>query len=165
LAQFDSFGRLVRYFDKKQDREILEAGSFGNVYKYYEDIPLFWDAWDVEVYHLEKGWEVNQLDASVVTDSSFSPHIGKIQFTLRLSEKSSLVCVVSLSASSNLLKFECDVDWNENRRFLVRFSSFPFKKKKFFFLIFFFLLFSFFFLLFFLSDSIAESGVSPQHSI
>lgn len=123
LAEFDGFGRLVRFYDKEQDREILEPGSFGNAFKYYEDIPLFWDAWDVEVYHLEKGWEVNQLGATAQPDPSSTSSTGKLQFSLQLSERSKLQCVASLESRSRLLKFACEVDWNENRRFLVCFSS------------------------------------------
>jgi len=122
LAQFDRFGRLLRFYDKLHAREVLESGAFGNTFRFYEDIPLFWDAWDVEVYHLEKGWDVNALDpsSSPKVDPTSGPALGKLQFTLKLSESSDMVCTASLSADSALLQFECSVNWNENRRFLVR---------------------------------------------
>ncbi|KAJ3094701.1 Glycoside hydrolase, 38 vacuolar alpha mannosidase [Physocladia obscura] len=36
--------------------ESIAPDQLGNVFKIFEDIPISWDAWDVEVYHLEKGW-------------------------------------------------------------------------------------------------------------
>ena len=35
-------------------RNLLPAGQTANRLAVYEDIPLFWDAWDVELYHREK---------------------------------------------------------------------------------------------------------------
>jgi len=35
-------------------RNLLPAGATANRLMVYEDIPLFWDAWDVELYHREK---------------------------------------------------------------------------------------------------------------
>ena len=34
----------------------------------HEDIPLYWDAWDVEAYHLEKGWEAGLAPAGEIVD-------------------------------------------------------------------------------------------------
>jgi alpha-mannosidase len=56
-VKFDENGRILSYFDIVNQREIIPSGSLANVFRFYEDIPLFWDAWDVEVYHLEKGWD------------------------------------------------------------------------------------------------------------
>jgi alpha-mannosidase len=49
---FDVHGRITSLIDKKLDRQVILPGAMGNVFKYFEDIPLFWDAWDVEVRHL-----------------------------------------------------------------------------------------------------------------
>ena len=35
-------------------------GSFGNEFVMYDDIPLYWDAWDVMDYHLETGQVVER---------------------------------------------------------------------------------------------------------
>jgi alpha-mannosidase len=53
LVSFDSNGRMTRLFDKVEKREVMKPNTLGNVFKYYEDIPLFWDAWDVEVFGLD----------------------------------------------------------------------------------------------------------------
>jgi len=117
-AHFDGFGCLTSFVDKKAGREVVPAGSVGNVFKFYEDIPLFWDAWDVEVYHLEKGWEVSHLKATGEVSPDNTPEVGALRFTLQLSDTSKLSLSISLEAHSRRLTFACDVDWNENRRFL-----------------------------------------------
>jgi alpha-mannosidase len=44
---FDKNARIIRFWDKVANRDIVEPSSPANVFKYFEDIPLFWDAWDV----------------------------------------------------------------------------------------------------------------------
>jgi alpha-mannosidase len=38
--------------DIKESRQVILPGHKANVFRFYEDIPLFWDAWDVEVFIL-----------------------------------------------------------------------------------------------------------------
>ena len=34
-------------------RDAMSPGGMGNLFVLYDDVPLFWDAWDVMEYHLE----------------------------------------------------------------------------------------------------------------
>ena len=34
-------------------REAIAEGSLGNQLVLFDDVPLFWDAWDVMHYHME----------------------------------------------------------------------------------------------------------------
>jgi alpha-mannosidase len=52
-VKVDSNGRLTSLFDLQENREVILPGHHANVFRYYEDIPLFWDAWDVEVFILD----------------------------------------------------------------------------------------------------------------
>ncbi|KAI9203288.1 galactose mutarotase-like domain-containing protein [Polychytrium aggregatum] len=87
-----------------------------NVFRIYEDIPLFWDAWDVEIYHLEKGWDagVGQLELE---------EVGFLRVVLKvvhpLSQHSSLVQRIIVNAGSKQIEFENKVDWHENRKMLA----------------------------------------------
>jgi hypothetical protein len=56
-VKIDENCRIKSLFDRTAKRELIATGTAANVFKFHEDIPLFWDAWDVEVYHLEKSWE------------------------------------------------------------------------------------------------------------
>ncbi|KAJ1651151.1 Glycoside hydrolase, 38 vacuolar alpha mannosidase [Dispira simplex] len=114
-ARFDEGGRLQSLVDRRVDRELIPKGAQGNVLRLYEDIPIYWDAWDVEVYHLEKGRDVPPGEVQL-TDSG--PLVGSLVVNYHLGTASTCRQVISLSAISPRLDFECTVDWHENRRIL-----------------------------------------------
>ncbi|KAG0171791.1 Glycoside hydrolase, 38 vacuolar alpha mannosidase [Apophysomyces sp. BC1015] len=114
-ASFDKSGHLVSLYDKKLQRELIKAGERGNVFKMFEDIPLFWDAWDVEIYHLEKGRTVEEGSIQILEQG---PLRAALLIEKRISENSQLRQIVILTAISKRIDFETEVDWNENRQFL-----------------------------------------------
>ena len=87
-------GRLVSLVDRQLDRELIVPGvrttSGGLVL--FEDYPLKYDAWDVEVYHLDSGREIlfdevkvvehGPLRASLQATASF----GKSKAVLKVSQ-------------------------------------------------------------------------------
>ncbi|CAG8553501.1 2475_t:CDS:10 [Acaulospora morrowiae] len=121
-ATFDKHGRLTSLIDKIKDREIVPPGQFGNAFKIYEDIPLFWDAWDVEIYHLQKGRDAGLGGTVKIYDNG--PLRASLILETKLSKKSSLRQIISLSVFSQRLDFETVVNWDENRQFLK--VEFPF---------------------------------------
>ncbi|GAA5797506.1 hypothetical protein HPULCUR_002894 [Helicostylum pulchrum] len=117
---FDHTGHLIHLYDKDVERELIKPGERGNVYKMYEDVPLFWDAWDVEIYHMEKFKVVEQGSVQILEQG---PLRCSLLIEKQLSATSQLRQIVILSAVSRRLDFETEVDWNENRQFLkVEFS-------------------------------------------
>ncbi|KAJ3051806.1 Glycoside hydrolase, 38 vacuolar alpha mannosidase [Rhizophlyctis rosea] len=112
---FDSHGRLRSFVDKSEGREIVAPGFLGNVFKIYEDIPLFWDAWDVEVYHLEKGWDAGVGTLEVLEKG---PLRAVLQVKHPLTKHSTLTQKIIINARSKLIEFDTHVDWHENRKFL-----------------------------------------------
>ncbi|KAI9449033.1 glycosyl hydrolases family 38 N-terminal domain-containing protein [Lactarius psammicola] len=72
-----SGGRITSLFDVQLERELIPQGETGGLV-IFEDHPNYWDAWDVEIHHLEKAQRLNftnvkvvasgPLRASVVTD-------------------------------------------------------------------------------------------------
>jgi alpha-mannosidase len=112
---FDQSGHLIHLWDKVVERELIKSGERGNVFKMYDDIPLFWDAWDVEMYHLEKFKVVEEGSIQILEQG---PLRCSLLVEKRLSETSRLRQIVILSAVSRRLDFETEVDWNENRQFL-----------------------------------------------
>eukprot|EP01116_Phalansterium_solitarium_P008232 TRINITY_DN2178_c0_g1_i3.p1 TRINITY_DN2178_c0_g1~~TRINITY_DN2178_c0_g1_i3.p1 ORF type:complete len:1036 (+),score=353.53 TRINITY_DN2178_c0_g1_i3:2026-5133(+) len=116
-ASFDSNGHLVSLIDKRLDRESIEPSSAtgGNQFVMFEDIPMYWDAWDVDVYHLEKpkfiqGGQLHVQDKG--------PLRASLRLELSLSDASRLVQVISLDALSGRLDFSTTVQWHESRKFL-----------------------------------------------
>lgn len=114
-VSFDHTGHLIHLYDKHVERELIKPGERGNVFKMHDDIPLFWDAWDVEIYHLEKFKIVEEGSIQILEQG---PLRCSLLIEKRLSPTSQLRQIVILSAVSRRLDFETEVDWNENRQFL-----------------------------------------------
>ncbi|GAX76602.1 hypothetical protein CEUSTIGMA_g4048.t1 [Chlamydomonas eustigma] len=144
-AVFDSSGRLTSLFDKQWLRELVQPGGLGNRFRMYEDIPTFWDAWDIEATHLEKSWDAGDPESATAQGSNPLEKLpgpipgasvevvesGPLRVAIRvefaLSSQSRLVQTIQLSACSQRLDFEVEVDWFENRVALK--AEFPWELK------------------------------------
>jgi alpha-mannosidase len=87
-AKFDCKGRLYSLIDLENKGEVLQGP---HILKLYEDIPAFWDAWDVEVYHLEKGWEVDE--SAEVSIMELSTQIISLSRKIQISASSEMTQV------------------------------------------------------------------------
>ncbi|ORX86316.1 hypothetical protein K493DRAFT_269045 [Basidiobolus meristosporus CBS 931.73] len=120
-ATIDNEGRLISLIDVALDRELVPEGSYGNVFKIFDDCPLYWDAWDVEIYHLEKWDYAGKGEVKLLEEG---PIRGVLEVKYQLTPRSTCIQRIILDASSSRLDFECEVEWNENRQFLK--VEFPF---------------------------------------
>ncbi|XP_069185625.1 alpha-mannosidase 2C1 isoform X1 [Procambarus clarkii] len=95
---------------------------YGNQLMIYDDIPLYWDAWDTMDYHLETAKVLNDensgcpLTEMKVIESG--PLVVKLHWEVIISNTSSLSQDIELSAVSPHLTFHNCVSWHENRKFL-----------------------------------------------
>ncbi|KAJ3196654.1 Alpha-mannosidase 2C1, partial [Dinochytrium kinnereticum] len=105
-------GRLVSCWDKISERDVISNDQEGNVFKLFEDIPLFWDAWDVEVYHLEKGWEAPIGETFIEEEGPIRAVVlAKIQIT----PTSFIEQRIILTAADSKIEFDTNIKWDENR--------------------------------------------------
>ncbi|KAJ3071872.1 Alpha-mannosidase 2C1 [Podochytrium sp. JEL0797] len=111
-VKIDQHGRLVSVFEKSSGHEAIAPDQLGNVFKLFEDIPTRWDAWDVEVYHLEKGWDAG---VGVVTVEEAGPLRVVLSVKHPLSDVSTLDQRIIMTAADSKIEFENKVDWRENR--------------------------------------------------
>ncbi|OMH79596.1 Alpha-mannosidase G [Zancudomyces culisetae] len=115
VASFDSRGRLVSLIDQRTSRELVPSGGAANTFLMFEDVPLFWDAWDVEIYHLEKCKACVDGTVSIV-DSG--PLVSSLCIDVKLSNTSTLRQWVTLTSVSPTLEFHNEVHWNETFKML-----------------------------------------------
>ncbi|PVU86792.1 hypothetical protein BB561_006544 [Smittium simulii] len=114
-ASFNKNGLLESLVDLKSQREFVPQGQYGNMFVMYPDVPLFFDAWDVEVYHLEKSRLCRCTNIEILDNG---PLVSTICIDIKLSEKSHIRQWVSLSATSQTLEFNCEANWNEDHKLL-----------------------------------------------
>lgn len=115
-AVFQKDGSLTSLFDKTNQRESIQPGASANRFVIYDDEPNNWDAWDVDIFHLEKRLAEPQAQTASVSETG--PLRASLTFTYALSDTSTLKQTVSLSAVSPRLDFESEVSWHERHRFL-----------------------------------------------
>jgi alpha-mannosidase len=52
-VRFDGHGNIVSIESLEDGTEFIEQGKLGNLFQFFEDKPLFWSAWDVDIYAQE----------------------------------------------------------------------------------------------------------------
>jgi len=115
-AEFNRQGGLMRLVHKSTQRESIQFGELGNTFVLYEDIPNKWDAWDVDVFHLEKRLPLSGATSVEIVETG--PLRVTLAFEFSISSESRLRQIVSLDALSARLEFSCEVDWHECHKFL-----------------------------------------------
>ncbi len=51
---WDLDGNFSSIYDKVNDREVIKEGGRGNVLEVYEDRPLNYDNWDIDIFYMQK---------------------------------------------------------------------------------------------------------------
>jgi len=124
-VEIDLHGRIVSMVHLSSGNEVIAPGGLlGNQLVLFDDIPLYWDAWDCMDYHLETRQTVNKpLD--VVDSKTEAVHIesrNHLRITLKWSQpigqRSQVTQRIHISAIDHYIEFETTVDWRENRKFL-----------------------------------------------
>ncbi|XP_043933120.1 alpha-mannosidase 2C1 [Protopterus annectens] len=113
----DSTGRITSLYLIESKRESVTESCFGNQFAIFDDIPLYWDAWDVMDYHLETRKPVVHLLSPLAIASSDKLR-GSLKFSLRISETSVIHQEVVLDAMCPYVRFNTEVIWNEAHKFL-----------------------------------------------
>lgn len=115
-------GRVASIYDVEHSRELIKPGSTGG-FVIFQDLPLNWDAWDVDAFHLETKEEVNACEVELAQEG---PLRASLRIKYPLSKASYVEAVVSLDAVSAqpmpdslaALRFDTFVEWHEQHRFL-----------------------------------------------
>lgn len=112
-------GCITSLYDIANDREIIDKGGKANQFVIFDDIPLYWQAWDVEVYHLDTRRGLHYGETKI---SEKKAHRVTVVTDIKISGKSSLKSYISLSASlkGQPSQVDCyaEVDWHEDSKFL-----------------------------------------------
>lgn len=114
-----SNGLITSVYDRKADREIIAPGGKANQFVIFDDKPLYWQAWDVEVYHLDTRKELTVVDTQI---SENKPFRVAVTSHVKISEKSHLTSTISLSAAlkgqTSFVEVTTEVEWREDLKFL-----------------------------------------------
>jgi alpha-mannosidase len=114
--KFDKTGRITSLFDKRSKREMVAPDGTFNAFISAEDVPVFWDAWDIDadwVNHIEQ--ETQLVSAGLVA-------IGVELFCLRqtydIGKTSCRIQDMMCYSNDPRIDFVTKVDWHEQHRLL-----------------------------------------------
>ena len=114
-VQWDEQGLLTSIWDKEAQREVLTRGTRGNLLQLHDDNPANFDAWDIDSDYLKHHVDLVELSRQNVEVPGglrgavrFTREFGLSRFSQRM----------VLDAGSRVLRFECEVDWQEEHKLL-----------------------------------------------
>jgi alpha-mannosidase len=119
LAVTVSSGCVTSLYDKQASREVIPKGEKANNLVIFDDKPLYWQAWDVEVFHLDTRKELPCGETKI---SEEKQHRVSVVTSTKISDQSSIKTTISLSAAvkgeQSYVEVTSDVDWHETMKFL-----------------------------------------------
>ncbi len=113
--RLDEQGMFTSIYDKENDREVVQQGQRANLLRMYEDKPIYFDNWDIDIYYTEKFWDVDDVERMEWTE------IGAVRAVLEITRKASQSTIhqkIIFYADSRRIEFETHVDWKEHQTLL-----------------------------------------------
>ena len=108
-------GDIISIFDKEIEREILPSNAVANQFQIFEDRPLTYDAWDIDIYYDDK------MDFAAPAESITWPEQGPLRQTIEIKRKiaSSIYTQrISITKNSKQIDFDTTIDWQDRYKLL-----------------------------------------------
>ncbi|AQQ69677.1 Mannosylglycerate hydrolase [Limihaloglobus sulfuriphilus] len=113
-------GDIESIYDKKHCREIIPDGCIANEMLAFEDRPISYDAWDIEIYYQDKVYKAEPAESIRVVEEG--PLCSAIEVKRRILA-STYTQRISLGANSAQIDISTDIDWREKKTLLK--AAFP----------------------------------------
>lgn len=112
VIKLNDNGQVISLYDKEAEREVLPDGMKANVFQVFEDKPMNYDAWDIDIYYQEKEYVVEKLiNREIVEESSERVVIRfKWEFLDSIIEQDMIVY-----ADKRRIDFKTEVDWQQQQ--------------------------------------------------
>lgn len=113
---FGKSGAIKQCYDKEACREIVAPEGRLNRFYTAEDMPLFWDAWDIDRYYRDHVQPVDQLESrELVADG---PLFLAIRSSWKIGRMSRLTQDMVVYAHTRRIDFKTKLEWHEERTLL-----------------------------------------------
>ena len=116
----DDNGEIERLYDRRAGREVLAPGQTGNQLIAYEDRPLNFDAWDIDIFYEEKSYPLREhIEIRILEEGPIRVTAEVVRFYV----SSRVTQRISLWRSSPRIDFATEIDWHEHQTLLK--AAFP----------------------------------------
>lgn len=114
-VKFDANGHItsIQTLDD-EPVEFIAPGGLGNLFQLFDDRPLYWDAWDVDIYALEKPRDLIKSESVELVEKG--PVRAAIEIVKRFGQ-STIRQRISLGPTPGI-RFDTEIDWHETEKML-----------------------------------------------
>lgn len=116
--EWNEVGQLTQIYDRIAQREVLQER--GNVLQLFEDKPLRFDAWDIDLFYQEKMKEITGIKGIEVIEENAIRMVIRFKWKFNRSE---IQQDMVLYANNRRIDFVTEVDWHEQHQLLK--AAFP----------------------------------------
>jgi alpha-mannosidase len=114
--RFDKQGHIISLIDLQNGQEQVADGGLFNAFISAEDLPVFWDAWDIDSDYTRHIVPEDTLESTEV--AADGPLCIRIRRTYKIGAASRLTQDMVCYADNRRIDFDTKVDWHEKRRLL-----------------------------------------------
>ena len=118
--KLSAIGELVSVWDKVESRDVLRPGAQGNQLWAFEDRPLSWDAWDIDVFFEDRAERLRPTEPAELVEK------GPLRVSVAVRTwfgDCDIRQEIRLTAGSRRIDFVTDVDWHADHVLLK--TAFP----------------------------------------
>ena len=112
--QFANDGTIASLYDKEAQRELTSPGGSLNRLTAYEDKPMDFDNWDIDIYYTEKSWPLDSCTMEWIS-------AGPVRATLRVIKPflhSNIRQDIHFYADRKEIVFDTEIDWKQHQLLL-----------------------------------------------
>lgn len=113
-VRFDGHGNITSVESLEDGTEFIEQGKLANLFQFFEDKPLFWSAWDIEVYSHETAVDLVKSESFEIVER------GPVRVAAEIVKRFSNSTIrqrISLGPTPGI-RFDTEVDWHEEDKML-----------------------------------------------
>ena len=111
---FDDDMDIISIVDKVEDRELIKKGNKANRFVAYEDVPRFYDAWEITNYYNQKPYYVDRvINVKSIDDGARAGLCVEKQY-----RNSVITQYIYLYEDIRKVDFETKIDWKEEQTLL-----------------------------------------------
>ncbi len=116
-------GEITSLLDKRTGAEVIDQNSYckGNALLSFEDRPLTYDAWDIDIFYQDKMYAVTEQSSMTVVEDG--PLRASIEIKREFGRRSTVTQRMSVWRDLSRIDFDTLIDWQERSTLLK--AAFP----------------------------------------